>query len=55
MVERCRGFSFLNKAAHAVLIGSQIRRQDLQSDFAIELRVFQPDTPHPSRPRRVEF
>src|SRR6266496_6613604 len=39
MIERCRGLRFLNKAAHAVLFGGQLTRQDLQGDFAFELCV----------------
>jgi len=33
MIERGRGFGFLNKPAHAVSICSQISRKNLQRDF----------------------
>jgi hypothetical protein len=39
MIERGRSFCFLNKAPHSVLIGGDIRRQNLQCDFAIKFRI----------------
>jgi len=39
MIERGRSFGFLHKPPHAILISREIRRQNLQSNFTIELCV----------------
>src|SRR5258708_32578765 len=39
MIKRGRSFCFLDKTAQAALVIGKLRRQQLQCDFAIELRI----------------
>ena len=53
MVECRDSFRFLPKAPHAILIGGEINRENLERDFAIQSRVLrQIDFAHPARTQR---
>jgi len=50
MIERGRGFRFLNETAHAVLVCSKVSGENLQRNFAIKFCVLgQIHLTHPAR------
>jgi len=53
MIQRRSGLGFLDEAAHAIFVCSNVGGQNLESDFAIELCIFRQI--HFAHPARAEF